>query len=101
MDPARSQKIIADKGFRGHGQLAVNMEIALDLDINRQPLKVEGSKDFLPLIAQTLAGWSKKDPKISKMPVEIDVPEFLITAGLQDDATELKVVGDSAFTTCR
>eukprot|EP00956_Cyclotella_meneghiniana_P036899 scaffold132055_cov20-Cyclotella_meneghiniana.AAC.1 len=52
---------------------AVNTTIALD--INEQPFKVQGSKDFLPLISQTLAGWAREDPPTEKkMPVEADIP---------------------------
>ena len=73
---------------------AVNTTIALD--INEQPFKVQGSKDFLPLISQTLAGWAREDPPTEKkMPVEADIPEFLAELGLEEGATELtKAVGD-------
>ena len=73
---------------------AVNTTIALD--INEQPFKVQGSKDFLPVISQTLAGWAREDPPTEKkMPVEADIPEFLAELGLEKDATELiKAVGD-------
>eukprot|EP00956_Cyclotella_meneghiniana_P043080 scaffold252139_cov142-Cyclotella_meneghiniana.AAC.1 len=73
---------------------AVNTTIALD--INEQPFKVQGSKDFLPLISQTLAGWAREDPPTEKkMPVEADIPEFLAELGLEKEATELtKAVGD-------
>ena len=73
---------------------AVNTTIALDRD--EQPFKVKGSKDFLPLISQTLAGWAKEDPGTSKkMPVEVDVPEFLAELGRKEEADEMtKAVGD-------
>eukprot|EP00956_Cyclotella_meneghiniana_P043380 scaffold267166_cov159-Cyclotella_meneghiniana.AAC.1 len=50
---------------------AVNTTIALD--INEQPVKAQGAKDFLPVIS----------------------PKFLAELGLKKDATELiKAVGD-------
>eukprot|EP00956_Cyclotella_meneghiniana_P002594 scaffold3031_cov49-Cyclotella_meneghiniana.AAC.5 len=72
---------------------AVNTTIALA--INEQPFKVTGSKNFIPLLAQTLNGWEKDDPGVQKkMPVEADVPELLVDMGLEEDATELtKAVG--------
>ena len=73
---------------------AVNTSIALAID--QQPLKVQGSKEFIPVIAQTLSGWRKEDPPIQKkMPVEADVPEFLAEAGRLPEANELgRAVGD-------
>eukprot|EP00956_Cyclotella_meneghiniana_P025446 scaffold53123_cov73-Cyclotella_meneghiniana.AAC.1 len=73
---------------------AVNTTIALAID--QQPLKVQGSKDFIPVIAQTLAGWRKEDPPVQKkMPVEADVPEYLAEAGRLPEANELgRAVGD-------
>ena len=73
---------------------AVNTTIALAID--EQPFKVKGSKNFIPLIAQTLNGWEKEDPGVEKkMPVEADVPELLVDMGMEDEASELtKAVGD-------
>eukprot|EP00956_Cyclotella_meneghiniana_P044865 scaffold340725_cov152-Cyclotella_meneghiniana.AAC.1 len=52
---------------------AVNTTISLELD--KQPLKAAGSKDFIPLISVMLKGWEKMDPPVEKkMPVEVDVP---------------------------
>ena len=74
--------------------MAINTMIALD--INKHPLKVSGSKEFIPVIAQTLTGWTKEDPPTEKkMPVEVDVPGFLAEAGRQDESNELtKAVED-------
>ena len=73
---------------------AVNTTIALAID--RQPLKVQGGKEFIPVLAQTLAGWKREDPPTQKkMPVEADVPEFLADVGRQKGSNELaKAVGD-------
>eukprot|EP00956_Cyclotella_meneghiniana_P006222 scaffold8102_cov73-Cyclotella_meneghiniana.AAC.26 len=43
---------------------AVTTTIALAID--QHPLNVQGSKDFLPVIAQTLSGRRRKDPRIQK-----------------------------------
>eukprot|EP00956_Cyclotella_meneghiniana_P042491 scaffold248501_cov111-Cyclotella_meneghiniana.AAC.2 len=67
---------------------AVNTTIALAID--EQPFKVKGSKNFIPLIAQTLNGWEKEDPGVEKkMPVEADVPELLVDMGMEEEASEL------------
>jgi hypothetical protein len=63
---------------------------------NRNPFKVEGCKSFIPKLQQTLDGWERDDPPIEKkMPVEVDVPEFLVRCGLQPGAKEsVKALGD-------
>lgn len=73
---------------------AVNTTIALA--INKQPLKVSGTKAWLPKIQMTLDGWEKEDPPTEKkMPVEVDVPEYLVKCGLMPGASQLvRCIGD-------
>ena len=62
----------------------------------KQPLKVEGQKSFLPRIADTLKGWTKADPQVQKkLPVESDVVEYLVKCGLAPGASAREqTVGD-------
>ena len=50
----------------------------------------------MPRLAQILDSWRKEDPPTNKkLPVGIDIPEFLAELGRDKDATEvLKAVGD-------
>jgi hypothetical protein len=61
-----------------------------------EPLKLNGKTSWLPEIGQMLEGWEREDgPVEKKMPVEIDVPEFLVKCGLEEGASEkVKAVGD-------
>ena len=54
---------------------------------------------MIPRLQQTLDGWRKEDPATTKqLPVEADVPEFLVTIGRQVGATALEqAVGDLAM----
>ena len=63
------------------------------------PTKRIGSEKRAPRLQQTLDGWRKGDPPTQKkLPVEVDVPEFLAALGLADDSTEqVKAVGDQAL----
>jgi hypothetical protein len=47
---------------------------------NREPLKLPGKMKWIPELAQMLDGWwENKDGPIKKMmPVESDVPEYLV-----------------------
>ena len=58
-----------------------------------------GSVKLLPRLQQTYDGWRKEDPPTSKMlPVESDVPEWLVAGGTRHGATELdRAVGDLAM----
>jgi hypothetical protein len=51
---------------------------------------------MIPRLQQTLDGWRKSDPMMKKqLPVEADVPEFLVDLGHTVGATELeRAVGD-------
>ena len=55
-----------------------------------------GSDKLLPRLQQTYDGWRKEDPPTTKMlPVESDVPEWLVAEGHKQGATELdRAVGD-------
>jgi hypothetical protein len=91
-------------GF-GHGRVvkadtvstaisAVGKEITLACGVN--PTKLKYSEKSLPRIAQMLDRWRKKDePVMKKLPVEVDVPEYLVKLGLAPGASELvKATGD-------
>ena len=44
----------------------------------------------MPRLAQMLGGWRKEDPPTKKkIPVGVDIPEFLAQLGRDKDATEL------------
>ena len=73
---------------------AIGQEISLACEIN--PTKIMGSDKLVPRLQQTYDGWRKEDPPTTKMlPVESDVPEWLVAQGLRQSATELDMaVGD-------
>ena len=49
-----------------------------------------GSDKLLPRLQQMLDGFTKVDPPTTKqLPVEADVPEFLVQLGLSPEAREL------------
>ncbi len=96
------------RGGFGHGQMvksdmvstalsAIGQEVALAYNIN--PTKLLGSDRFLPRLGQMLDRWWKTDgPVLKKLPVEADIPEFLVKLGLQPLAnTKEKAVGDLAL----
>jgi len=60
------------------------------------PTKITGSDKLLPRLQQTYDGWRKEDPPTTKMlPVESDVPEWLVQIGRGTTATVLdRAVGD-------
>jgi hypothetical protein len=64
-----------------------------------EPLKLPGKTSWLPEIIMMLEGWAREDgPVEKKMPVESDVPEFLVKCGLEEGASEkVKAVGDLAL----
>ncbi len=69
---------------------------AIVLATNTNPTKVVGSDKLLPRLQQMLDGVCKADPPTTKqLPVEADVPEFLVKLGLASEARELdRAVGD-------
>ena len=92
-------------GYYGRGQqvqagtvsselMAVGQTIVLAHEVN--PVKMQNSKELLPRLSEMLAGFRKVDsPTMKKMPVEVNVPELLVTAGMECTVTELtKAVGD-------
>ena len=48
-----------------------------------KPIKAQGNKDLVPRLAEIMEGWRKEDPPTkNKLPVVIDVPEFLEELGM-------------------
>ena len=76
--------------------LAVGTTIDLAYEIN--PTKSQGEKTLVPRLAQMMEVWRKEDPPTKKkLPVGINVPEFLSELGMEKYATEMvKFVGDCA-----
>ncbi len=86
-------------GYYGQGQqvqagsvssaiTAVGQAIALAANTN--PTKIVGSDKLLPCLQQMLNGFRKADPPTTKqLPVEADMPEFLVKLGLESEAREL------------
>ncbi len=68
--------------------------IALEFEHN--PFKILGSDKFHPRIAETLDSWRKTDPPPSKkLPVESNIPMYLVNIRQHPCATDLdKAVGD-------
>ena len=69
---------------------------AIALATNTNPTKIVGSDKLLPRLQQMLDGFRKADPPTTKqLPVEADVPEYLVNLGQGPDARELdRAVGD-------
>ena len=56
------------------------------LATNSNPTKIVGSEKLLPRLQQMLDGFQKADPPtLKQLPVEADVPEFLVKRGLAPD----------------
>jgi hypothetical protein len=74
--------------------MAVGQVIALATNAN--PTKIVGSDKLLPRLQQMLDGFRKANPPTTKqLPVEADVPEFLVKLGLESDAHEFdRAIGD-------
>ena len=55
-----------------------------------------GSDKLLPRLQQMLDGFRKADPPTTKqLPVEVDVPEYLVDLGQDPEARELdQAIGD-------
>jgi hypothetical protein len=75
----------------------VGKEIALACNAN--PTKLDGTDKLLPRLGQMLDGWRKTDgPVLKKLPVEADIPEYLVQLGLHPAASpHEQVVGDLAL----
>ena len=69
---------------------------AIALATNTNPTKIVGSDKLLPRLQQMLDGFRKADPPTTKqLPMEADVPEFLVQLGLSPEARELdRALGD-------
>jgi hypothetical protein len=66
---------------------AINKTISLAT--KAQPLKEVGANLFLFAISETLAGFAKEDPPIDKkLPVAVDVVEFLVKQGMGPEADQ-------------
>jgi hypothetical protein len=56
----------------------------------KKPLKVVGTNNYIPRVEQTLNGWRKTDdPVEKKLPVEVDVPEFLVRLAMMVGVLEM------------
>jgi hypothetical protein len=73
---------------------AIGQTIALSTNTN--PTKIIGSEKLLPRLQQMLDGFHKADPPTTKqLPVEADVPEYLVKLGQDPEARELDcAIGD-------
>jgi hypothetical protein len=73
---------------------AIGQTIALAQGEN--PTKMGGSDKFLPQLKQCVDGWHKQDPvSQKKLPVKVNIPEYLVECGLDLCASELnKAVGN-------
>ena len=69
---------------------------AIALATNTNPTKIVGSDKLLPRLQQMLDGFRKADPPTTKqLPVEADVPEYLVKLGRDPEARELDcAIGD-------
>jgi hypothetical protein len=67
---------------------AIGTTIALATGIN--PTKMNGAQDkLIPRLSQMFAGWKKEDPPtMKKLPIGIDIPEYISLCGLRPTATE-------------
>ncbi len=66
---------------------AIGTTIALATGTN--PTKVTGQDKLIPRLAQMMAGWKKEDPPtMKKLPVGIDVPEYISLCSLRPTSTE-------------
>ena len=68
---------------------AIGKEIDMVRGVN--PVKRQGSDKYIPRLSQTLDGWRKEDPPVQKkLPVEVDVPEYLVKLGLEIGASHME-----------
>ncbi len=66
---------------------AIGTTIALATGTN--PTKIRGQDKLIPRLAQLMAGWKKDDPPtLKKLPVGIDIPEYISLCSLRPTATE-------------
>jgi hypothetical protein len=86
-------------GFYGRGRkiaaASVNSALTaigttITLATGKNPTKMRGAQDkLLPSISQMLDGFKKEDPlTIKKLPIEVDIPEYISLCSLRPTATE-------------
>jgi hypothetical protein len=67
---------------------SIGQTIPMDCNITN-PVKVGGMEKLLPRLAQTLDGMRKDDPPtMKKLPVEVDVQEYLVRQAIAKGSTE-------------
>lgn len=73
---------------------AIGQTIALATGVN--PTKLHGSDKLIPRLSQMLDGWRKEDPPTQKkLPIEVDIPEYIATQASHPSATEAeRTTGD-------
>ena len=60
----------------------------ISMAIGNNPTKIIGSEKFLPALQIMIEGYSKEDPPTRKMlPIESDVPQFLVDIGYSESGT--------------
>ena len=65
---------------------AVGKTIAMARGVNLT--KTVGSDKLLPRLKQMLDGWTEEDPPtIKKLPIEVDIPEYIVNAAHQQPNT--------------
>ena len=71
----------------------------INLAFGDNPTKTLGSDKFVPRLAEMIAGWYKEDPATKKkLPVEVDVPELLVSEARKPGATEKeRAIGDDTL----
>ena len=70
---------------------AVGQEIAMAGGTDFNPVKISGTDKFLQPIDRMLKGFRNDDPAtVKKLPIEVDVPEFLVECAEDADATPLE-----------
>ena len=66
-----------------------------------KPLKPHGSKDYHLALKMMLDEWRKEDlPTMKKLPIEIDIPEYLFERAMEPEAGEgRKAIADLTLIT--
>ena len=78
---------------------AIGTKISMATGVN--PTKDGVSDKLIPRLSQILQGWKAQDPPVvGKLPIEIDIPEFLSHIGQLQQANELdQAIGDLTLIT--
>jgi hypothetical protein len=88
---------VKENGSKLEASLTQSRPLARRLLWPRIPVpQIVGSDKLMPRLQQMLDGFRKADPPTTKqLPVEADVPEFLVQLGLSPEARELdRAIGD-------